>query len=100
MASITTIDTVEGYVDNALWYHYDVGNDVLYLQLVSTRGQETFGEETPDGFILMRTDDDKIAGMTIVNWWKRFGKGSIERISFKSLESYVAQSARQLTMAA
>ena len=46
---MVTTDTVEGVVDGSLWFHYDLTNDVLYLQLLSTRGQETFGEETDDG---------------------------------------------------
>ena len=30
------MDTIEG-VDNTVWYHYDMSNDVLYLRLVSKR---------------------------------------------------------------
>ena len=100
MATTTTTDTIEGIVNDVVWYHYDVGNDVLYLQFVSTRGQETFGEQTPEGFILLRTDDDAVAGLTIVNWWKHFGQGAIESTTLKLLERYVEQTACQLQTAA
>lgn len=98
VASATAL--IEGVVSDSLWFHYDVENDVLYLQIAEKRGQEMFGEETPDGLILLRTSDDGGAGMTIVNWWRRFGKGSVERTSLTSLRDRVAESARALTSAA
>ncbi len=72
-----TIDTIEGTVRD-LWFHYDVGNDVLYIRLESKRKNQALGEETDDGFILLR--DKKTGepvGITVVNWWQRFGKGSL-----------------------
>ena len=93
---MVTVDAIEGIVDNALWYHFDVSNDVLYLQLLATREQETFGEETSDGLILLRTTDDQVAGMTIISWWKRFGKGNIGKVTLDSLQNQVANMAHRL----
>ena len=89
-------DAIEGTVNDTLWYHFDVSNDVLYLQLLSKREQELFGEETPDGFILFRTEDDALAGMTILSWWKRFGKGKIEKVTLSGLQTQVAEMAQKL----
>lgn len=72
------VDAIEGTVDDVLWCHYDLANDVLYLQLTAHRHTETYSEETDDGFLLVRRmDNDAVAGMTIVDWWKRFGTGSL-----------------------
>lgn len=69
------IETIEGVV-GTLWYHYDVADDVLYLRLKDQRDAPTVGEETDDGFILLRDEaTDKTVGLTVVNWWKRFGSG-------------------------
>ncbi|MGN6625911.1 MAG: hypothetical protein ACTHLN_04770 [Tepidisphaeraceae bacterium] len=75
---MVTIDTLEGLIDGVLTYHYDVGNDVLYLRLRSAMGQDTYGEETDEGDILLRhpTTDEPV-GLTILNWWKRFGEGAL-----------------------
>ena len=70
-------DTIEGVIDGKWWFHYDVTNDVLYLRLASERGTETFGEETSDGFILLRREDDRAVGVTVVSWWQRFGAGHL-----------------------
>jgi hypothetical protein len=70
-------DTLEGLIDDALWYHYDAANDVLYLRLRSKRETPALGEETDDGLILLRDEQtDQPVGLTVVNWWKRFGQGA------------------------
>lgn len=72
------VDAIEGVVDGVLWCHYDIENDVLYLRLVAHRDAPAYSEETEDGLLLVRRqDDDVVAGMTIVNWWKRFGNGAL-----------------------
>lgn len=82
-------DTLEGTINQQLWYHYDRVNDVLYLRLVAERSAETVAEETADGLLqLRRADTDKIVGMTVVNWWKRFGQGKPPD-SIKELESHI-----------
>ena len=69
-------DAIEGVVDGAFWFHYDLSNDVLYLRLASQRDTATVGEETQDGFVLLLdAETDEPVGLTVVNWWKRFGRG-------------------------
>jgi hypothetical protein len=71
-------DTIEGVVDGTLWFHCDLTNDVLYIRIASRRGTSAVGEETPDGFILLRdAETDEAIGITVVNWWKRFGQGEL-----------------------
>ena len=75
---MVAIDTLEGFIDATLWFHYDVSGDVLYLRLASERETETLGEETDDGYILHRdARTGHPVGLTIVNWWKRFGQGDL-----------------------
>ncbi len=70
-------DTLEGSIDDVLWYHYDLVNDVLYIRMAAERDVETVSEETPDGLLLLRRiADDAPVGVTVVNWWKRFGSGA------------------------
>jgi len=72
------VDAIEGVVDDILWLHYDMENDVLYLRLVEDRDAQAYSEETEDGVLLVhREDNDAVAGMTVVNWWKRFGDGAL-----------------------
>ena len=97
---MVTTNTIEGIINATLWFHYDVHNDVLHLQFVSTRGQETFGEETSDGLLLFRTDDEHIAGMTIVDYWKRFGSGDIETLTLSLIQQQVEKAADRLSVAA
>ena len=70
-------DTLEGVIDEQLWFHYDLANDVLYLRLAAHRDTPTVAQETPEGFLLLRREDnDALVGLTVVNWWKRFGRGA------------------------
>jgi uncharacterized protein DUF2283 len=69
-------ESLEGRIDQKVWYHYDLANDVLYLRLLEARQDQTVAEETDDGMLLLRReDDDRIVGLTVVNWWKRHGPG-------------------------
>lgn len=75
---MVAIDTVEGTVGQTLWFHYDVGNDVLYLRQSDQLGTPTLSEETSEGFFLLRREDnDQAVGMTVISWWKIFGEGSL-----------------------
>ena len=75
---MAVIETLEGLVGSALRYHYDVTDDVLYLRLASYDTADALGEETDDGLILLRdAQTDAPVGLTVVNWWKRFGQGEL-----------------------
>ena len=74
---MVTLDTIEGTVNGAVSWHYDVGADVLYLRRVGTLDVPTLGEESDDGLIeLLNESTGTLVGLTIVGWWKRFGKGN------------------------
>ena len=93
MAIVT--ETLEGSIDRTIWYHYDVANDVLYLRLLSARDTPTVAEETDDGLLLLRCESaDQVVGLTVVNWWKRFGNGrptdSIRELE-RSIEPWAAR---------
>ena len=90
------VDTIEGVVDGVLWCHYDLTDDVLYLRLIAERNTPTLAEETPDGLVLeRREDDEKVVGITIVSWWKRFGSGSVPD-SIHALEQAIEPWAKRL----
>jgi hypothetical protein len=87
-------DTIEGTIGSGarrLWFHYDIGADVLYLRRESHRETATYAEETPDGLLLRTQRGNRPVGLTVVNWWKRFGRGrlpdSIQRIG-RSIEPW------------
>lgn len=89
-------DTLEGTVNQTLWYHYDLVNDVLYLRLLAQRSAETVAEEPPEGVLrLCRADTDELVGLTIVNWWKRFGQGG-QPDSIKELERHIEAWGQQI----
>jgi len=82
-------DVIEGVINETVWFHYDLTEDVLYLRLADERDAPTLGEETPDGYILLRDEtDDRVVGVTIVNWWKRFGQGQLPD-SLRQLEGRI-----------
>lgn len=82
-------DVIEGVINDAVWFHYDLADDVLYLRLASERETPSLGEETSDGTIVLRCEDDnRPIGLTIVNWWKRFGHGKLPD-SLRQLEGKI-----------
>ena len=90
------VDTIEGTVGDVLWCHYDLANDVLYLRLTAHRDAKTYAEETADGFLqLRREDDDTVVGLTVVNWWKRYGQGALPD-SIRELEQAIEPWAKKL----
>ena len=92
----STLDTIEGTIPQDLWSHYDVGNDVLYIRLESKRRASTVGEESNDGIVLLRDKrSGKTIGVTVVNWWKRFGKGSLPD-SFSEIQKKIKPWAKRI----
>ena len=90
------VDAIEGTVNDVLWYHYDIASDVLYLRVARYRDIPTTAEETDDGFILLRPENtEDVVGMTVVNWWKRFGRGELPD-SFRALQREIEPWARQV----
>lgn len=90
------VDTIEGTVDGVLWCHYDLASDVLYLRLVAERNTPVLAEETTDGLLLERREDtDKVVGITVVSWWKRFGNGKLPD-SIHALERAIEPWAKRL----
>ncbi|MFO7775021.1 MAG: DUF2283 domain-containing protein [Candidatus Hydrogenedentota bacterium] len=84
------VDVMEGLLDDFLWFRYDMENDVLYLRLVEHRYAPAHSEETQDGILLLRREDNgEVAGITIVNWWKRCGDGPLPD-SIHELEQAIA----------
>jgi hypothetical protein len=90
------VDAIEGVIDSTLWCHYDLANDVLYLRQLAVREVTTYSEETDDGFLLVRREDnDEVAGLSVVNWWKRFGVSAVPD-SIRELERAIEPWARKL----
>src|ERR1044071_1178658 len=58
---MVAIETLEGLIDRTMWFHYNVSGDVLYLRVASERDTATLGEETDDGFILLRDAETSAA---------------------------------------
>jgi hypothetical protein len=89
-------DTIEGVVDGALWFHYDIGNDVLYVRAASLRDVPCVGEETGDRLILLvDAQSGRKAGLTVVNWWKRFGQGQVPD-SIQEIQRFIEPWARRV----
>jgi hypothetical protein len=93
---MVSTDTIEGTVDRSLWFHYDVVGDVLYIRLDEHRDSPTFSEETEEGLLLLRhAETDEPVGLTVVNWWSRFGHGRAPD-SLRKLERRIEPWARKL----
>ena len=96
-----SVSSIEGVWGQVLHYHFDLDNDVLYLRLLSKMDVETYGEDTEDGFTLLRSlDDDSPVGMVIVSYWKRLGTGVVEDATLRTLEESVERIGRRLPVAA
>src|SRR5690349_5473812 len=90
MAAAIEIDTLQGVLDGHIWFHLDMTNDVLYLRSKTTRNIPVFGEETPEGFTVLRTDKGQFAGMTIVNYWRRFGSDDLDTATIQTVKERVS----------
>jgi hypothetical protein len=90
MAAVIEIDTLQGILGDSIWFHFDLSNDVLYLRDKATRKDPAFGEENSEGFTVLHTNNGEFAGMTIVNYWRRFGSGDLRRASIHTVKERVA----------
>lgn len=95
MAAITASDTFEGTINGTLWFHYDLGNDVLYYRFEFMRGLRVIGDETEEGFTAFYTEDDVFAGMVILCFWKHFGAGQLSEASEDEMRIKIEQFARK-----
>ena len=92
---MAVIETIEGLL-GSVRFHYDARQDVLYLRSADYQDDNALGEETDDGFILLRdSESDRPIGLTIVNWWKRFGRGSFPD-SLVELNRHIESAAQKL----
>jgi len=96
--AVSALDTVEGTVNGVLHFHYDLCGDVLYLRLADTLGADSYSEETPEGFILVRDmATDAPVGITVIGYWKRFGdERPLADISLSELDARVSRSAEEI----
>ena len=93
---MVTIDAIEGIVNGSIRYHYDVGDDVLYLRLKEHGESAAIGEETDEGLIELREDgSNRLVGVTAVNWWKRFGRGQLPD-SLREIQKVIEPLAQKL----
>lgn len=93
---MVALQSIEGTINGACWYHYDIPDDVLYVRLSSKMNVETYAEETEDGFLLVRDQrSNRTVGVTVVSWWKRFGKGAIPD-SLKKLQRMIEPWAKKV----
>jgi hypothetical protein len=93
---MATTDTLEGMINQTLCYHYDVAGDVLYLRLVANMDSPAVGEENEQGLIELRDERTaRLVGITVVNWWKRFGRGDL-RDSIQAIRQHIAPWAAKL----
>ena len=89
-------DSIEGTIDQLLWFHYDIENDVLYLRKTDSRETATYADEQSDGtLLLLRQDDDQPVGITITNWWKNYGHGQLPD-SLKDIEHTIEPFAKKV----
>ena len=94
-------DTIEGVVDETLWFHFDLTDDVLYLRVADRREEPTFAEETADGLLALRSErDNQVIGLTIVDFWSRFGTGVAPTSVLAEVEQRISDFAGRLAACA
>src|ERR1051325_4602226 len=90
MAETVELDMLQGVLSGRTWFHLDLENDVLYLCNEVFRNERVFGEESPEGFTILRTDSGELAGITAVSFWKQFGAGWLKQASIEAVKESVA----------
>jgi hypothetical protein len=93
---MVTADAIEGIVDEQFRFHYDLQTDVLYIRRLSAEGLPTVGELNDEGDILLHDErTDFAVGITVVSWWKRFGRGALPD-SITEISRHIEPLARRL----
>jgi len=88
---------MDGRIGKGIRYHYDIPADVMYARLAAAKQAESYGEETDEGYILLRTlDGDKLIGVTIAGYWERFGHGRLEDAPVSEVVKAVRQVAERV----
>jgi hypothetical protein len=89
-------DAIEGIVNAAYRFHYDIFADVLYIRLIDAEKTMTIGDLTDDGDILLRDEQtDRVVGVTVVSWWKHFGQGALPD-SISAIQSLIESQATRV----
>lgn len=87
---------LEGAVDDAVSFHYDMVRDVLYLRLLDHKESPAIGEDTSDDLTLFRHEEtDEVIGLDVISWWKRFGEGK-DLESLREVEDRIEAMAHRL----
>jgi hypothetical protein len=74
---IVTVATVEGTIEGACWFQYDLADDILYLRLEAFRDAPTAGEEAARGVRLLRhAETGQPVGLSVFRWWEQHGSGA------------------------
>ena len=80
------VDTIQGRLPSGALFHVDTDNDVLYLWKDEGSKCSSLGEETPEGFTEFRTRHGDLVGVTVINYWRDFGEGSLESASLTDIK--------------
>jgi hypothetical protein len=90
-------DLIGGLIDGVCSFHYDIGSDVLYFRLLSDMRTPAIGNETDDGMIELRQENtDRLIGLTVISWWKRFGTGPLPD-SISEIQKHIEPLAKNVT---
>jgi len=87
-------------VSDSLWFHCDLENDILSFCPPDFRNRERCGEETEEGFTEFTTETGEFAGLSIVNYWRRFGQGKPTELSLTAPQEQMRLWLEQHPMAA
>ncbi len=94
---MVTIDTIEGIINGTISYHYDVFADVLYLRNLADMETPSIGEENDEGMIELHDEKtDRLIGVTIVSWWKRYGQGAALPDSISEIQKQIEPLAQKV----
>lgn len=75
------VESLEGTLDDLISFHVDLASDILYLRRIDRPEAIPVGEDGPDDVILFRDEDSReIVGLSVIDWWLRFGEGTPPRL--------------------